>query len=191
METIAIASTLSDYRTDVGDDAALAARARAGDGEALAELLARHAPTVRRWVARLVAQADVDDLVQDVWAIAIERGRQYRRGAAWRTWLLSIALNRCRSHQRRARLRRRWLAWATVQPPMRVAPSADPRLDAALAELRQADREVLVLRYYEDLSIAELAEALGIAAGAVEVRLSRARARLKRILETPESADRT
>lgn len=184
METLVIAQPGPTLEAAVDADASLAQRACAGDASALEQLLARHEPAVRRCAARLLARDDVDDVVQDVFVTVLERVGQFRGGSAWSTWLTSITLNRCRSRLRRERLRRRWLGWlvgATRTESSRT--SNDDRLNRALGALRSSDRELLVLRYYEEQSVREISEALGAAPGAVEVRLTRARARLKQILE--------
>jgi RNA polymerase sigma-70 factor (ECF subfamily) len=107
------------------------------------------------------------------------------------TWLTVITLNKCRTH------RKRWFArWRTLRGKREscasgFAPAADDaaRRDETSAQVRMAvqklrprDREVIVLHYLEQHDVAEIARLLGVSHNAVEVRLHRARQRLKGLL---------
>jgi RNA polymerase sigma-70 factor (ECF subfamily) len=166
-------------------DLALVRRCAAGQAEAVDELLAQFEPGLRRLVARLAEPGDVDDLVQDTLLALLERGRAYRGQASLSTWLASIALNRCRRLARRRRLWR--MVWPSLRERRDKAGGGTARregLETALARLSHGDREVLVLRYQQDMTAAEAAATLGIQPAAFDTRLSRARQRLKRLLET-------
>ena len=102
-----------------------------------------------------------------------------------------IALNKCRTHRRGLLSRWRTLRRASRRP-VKLESSADTSAvqDDMLAQVRQGikklaarDREVIVLHYLEDRGVVEMAELLGIRTNAVEVRLHRARQRLKKLLE--------
>jgi RNA polymerase sigma-70 factor (ECF subfamily) len=150
------------------------------------QLVALHEPRIRRLAFRLLGwSGDVDDVVQDVFLAALARIGKFRGDASIATWLTSITINRCRTDRRRRLLRLRWLARRakpeSAQPAdqrsMRDEVSA--RVRSAVRALRPKDREVIVLFYLEDFSAQHIAELLSISRGAVEVRLHRARARLK------------
>lgn len=126
---------------------------------------------------------DAEDLLQEALIHALERLPQLRDPAGFRGWLLSIVrsrfLNLTRS--RRAEQRR-------VESLYRFAGSADddPRaaeLAAALSALPQQQRLELTLFYLEGLSLKECALALGLSCAALQARLHRARAALRRGLE--------
>lgn len=167
-------------------------------GDLFAEAVARHEPAVRRLVHRLLGwpktSAEIDDIVQDVLLAAWTHRNQFRGDAQWHTWLLRIGINTTRNHQRRRRLLRSLFGArpAELDP---VAPDAAPDLDArvarvqqAMADLAHADREVLVLRYLEQMLPKDIAAALRISRAAVDARLSRARGRLRRLLpEVPDA----
>lgn len=159
-------------------------------------LVAEHEPRIRRLAYRLLgwrgggvgdASGDVDDVVQDVFLAALTHLDRLRGHASVATWLVTVTLNRCRTHRRRKLLTLRWLLAAREEP----APPADaaPRRDETSARVREAvaglpakDREVIVLYYLEALPTAEIAVLLNLSAGAVDVRLHRARRRLKESL---------
>jgi RNA polymerase sigma-70 factor (ECF subfamily) len=168
---------------------------RAGDAMAADAVVCKLAPYLNGLVRRLTAwRSDVDDLVQDVLVAALAARRSFRGDARLETWITRIAVNHCRAHARKQWIRRRlFAAWA--ERKRRTAP-CEPAADAAAAVDEQAARvreaiaalpvkyrEAIVLCYLQNMSVAEAAESLGATRGAVEVRLSRARQRLREMLE--------
>ncbi len=149
--------------------------------------------------AYLVApEADAADAVQDAFVKAYYALPRFRAGSPVRPWLLSIVANegrnRRRSANRRADLATRAGA-ATLAPPVAPSPEtvvlADERrgtLWAAIGRLRDEDREVIGARYLLDLSEAETAQALGLRAGTVKSRTSRALGRLRLALAEIDGA---
>jgi RNA polymerase sigma-70 factor (ECF subfamily) len=157
------------------------------------EMVRLHAAYVRQLVARLLGYAvEADDVVQDVFVAAYQALPRFRGDASVTTWLTTIAVNRCRTLARRRRLRLDWLrklAAGAARPTERSLASQDPECDetaqrvrAAVGKLPQKYREVIVLRYLEELPVAEVAQVLRISRGAVDVRLTRARAKLAPLL---------
>jgi RNA polymerase sigma-70 factor (ECF subfamily) len=109
----------------------------------------------------------------------------FRRDARLSTWLYRIAVNACLDELRR---RRRLLLFGdmppAIQPVVAAAEPADQNTDVtrAVGRLSPRLRMAVLLRYFEDLSYDEIAEALGVTAGTVASRLSRAHAILARDL---------
>jgi RNA polymerase sigma-70 factor (ECF subfamily) len=160
------------------------------DAASFDRLVVEEQAYVARLVGRLVGwRSDVDDLVQDVFVAALDGWARFRGDCSQRTWLTRIALNKCRSHSRRRWLRQRlFAAWRThaesankAAPPPTENYEIAEQVRIAVEQLRQRDREVIVLHYLEQLSAAEMAAVLTISQNAVEVRLTRARKRLKEI----------
>jgi RNA polymerase sigma-70 factor (ECF subfamily) len=153
-------------------------------------LVASEHAYVARLVGRLVGwRGDVDDLVQDVFVAALGGWTKFRGQCSARTWLTRIALNKCRSYARRRWLRERlfalWQAKSASAASQEVATDhreTTEQVRHAIMQMRPRDREVIVLHYLEQLSPAEVAATLNISRNAVEVRLTRARKRLKEIL---------
>jgi RNA polymerase sigma factor (sigma-70 family) len=172
-----------------GSEQDLQSRLAQSDPAAFDQLVALHAPGVRRLAYRLLGwREDAEDVVQDVFLAAFKQVRRFRRNSSIGTWLTTITINRCRTHRRRQLLRMRWL---TRRAKLSDAPAADgasmdqevvARVRSAVRALRAQDREVIVLFYLEDQTAAQISEVLGISRGAVELRLHRARARLKKTL---------
>lgn len=142
--------------------------------------------------------AEAQDAAQSAFIKAFYALPRFRRGAPFRPWLLKIVANEARN-QRRAAGRRAGLELrlAEDRPRADAAPSPEAAvlgrepLDevvAALNGMGEQDREVIALRYFLDLSEAEMAQALGCAPGTVKSRLSRALARLRQRLQEPAPA---
>jgi len=158
--------------------------------EQFEQLVALHEPSVRRLAHRLLAwrsAADVDDVVQDVFLVLLKKLGSFRGEASLPTWLSAVTINRCRTQQRRQWFSTRLLRHRPPHFSEAVSPADEPalreevstRVRGAVQSLRGADREVIVLFYLEQLPSSEIATLLGISTGAVDVRLHRARRRLK------------
>ena len=187
------------------DEVALARRFAAGDPAAFDEVVAMYQDRVTRLANRLIGWRDardahdVDDAVQDVFLAALTNARRCRGGpnGMW-PWLATITVNTCRSVRRRAWVRLRFVRELLARPPAAAADEAatnvletDERLRGvrdAVARLPARDCEVIVLHYLEGMRPADIAEVLGASPNAVEVRLHRARAKLKADLELNEES---
>jgi len=185
----------------------------AGDPHAPELLLARHRDRLRRMIAlrfdpRLASRADPSDIVQEVLAAASRRLADYarRRPVPFYPWLRQFAADRLadlhRRHLRAGRrsvLREEWgdlpdgsarvlaARLAGRSPgPSELLQKAErrERVRAALLRLPAADRDVLALRYLEELSAGEVAAVLGVTEGAAKKRVVRALARLQPLLDS-------
>lgn len=184
-------------------------RAVHGDHAALGELLQRHQLRLYNVVLRMVGHRDdAAEITQDALLKAVEHIRDYRRQTALSTWLIRIGMNLALSHLRKRRLRRTasldsdphhaTTGWDDQSSPLREI-LADPRepdpltrvennetleaLRAALAQLDEQFRAVLVLRDIDLMDYQQIAEVLSIPVGTVKSRLFRARLALRQQLE--------
>lgn len=131
---------------------------------------------------------DAADAVQDAFATVLARPGAYdRKKGAFKPWFLRVVRNRAIDLLRRRRPVEP--VDALVDPG--VAPQQsmenlqrDEGLQRALKELTAGQREIILLRDYLDLSYAEIADVLDVAAGTVMSRLHRARMALKEVLES-------
>jgi RNA polymerase sigma-70 factor (ECF subfamily) len=185
-------------------DGPLVERWRGGDQSVFADIVARYQPRLARLAYRLLGWRDeVDDVVQDVFVRALEKRGSFRGEASLATWLTRIMLNACRNRLRRRRLARVVFPWRRGTRP-HSADAADPGSSSAVSRARpdgavsageraesvrravrslpDREREVIVLRYLEDLPIEVIAGIVNETRGAVDVRLSRARQRLRQAL---------
>lgn len=176
--------TVGDARTDEQ----LMAAYVAGERAAFGELFARYGPRLVRLFSRdLGGRDEVHDLVQQTF-LQLHRARlDFRVDAKLRPWLFTIALNLKRQHFRRlGRRGEASLEDANAEP---VAPRGNPEADVRDAQLRraldhlpEAQREVIVLHWFEGLSFREIADAVGAGVSAVKVRAHRGYGRLRELM---------
>jgi RNA polymerase sigma-70 factor (ECF subfamily) len=172
-------------------------RAKGGDVGAYEELVRMYQALAGR-VAFVVSgsAADAEDAVQEAFVKAYRALGRFRRGAAFRPWLMRIvaneAINRRRVAGRHATLALRSAEGRPVEDavpsPERAALAQETRRELleAVNRLGPQDRLVIAYRYWFDLSEEEMAEAMGCRRGTVKSRLSRALGRLRR--ELPQAA---
>lgn len=160
------------------DHVGAAAEDDIGDTDDLVAALfhSHQAPMVRLAHLLTGSNAVAQEIVQDAF---LEVHRRWRTLDNPRGYLRTCVVNRSRSHLRR-RIRERDRA---PEPP---GPTHDPELDEtwhALARLRPRQRAALVLRFYEDLTVAEVARTLGCAEGTAKSLIHRGLKQLKEVLE--------
>ncbi|GAA0928974.1 RNA polymerase sigma factor [Nonomuraea longicatena] len=180
---------------ELGADAADIS-ASVADPDRFARVFDRHSDEIHRYAARRLG-ADRQDLADDVTAetflVAFRKRRRYdlTRPDA-RPWLYGIAANLIAKHRRTEVRKLKALARA-AEPDTDAfeqrsvdrmdAQRLGPRLAAALASLRTAERELLFLVTWAELSYEQAAEALGVPVGTVRSRLSRTRAKIRAAME--------
>ena len=134
-------------------------------------------------------QADAEDAAQEAFTKALRNQRKFIRLDNPEAWLRTVALNHLRNGWRHHDVVRR-LCYKVPGPQGAFELGPDHvAIMAALAGLDRPQREVVVLHYLIDLSVAEIATTLGIAQGTVKSRLSRSRGRLAPLLAEEERED--
>ncbi len=172
-------SVVEIRRDPAGQDVALVASARGGDRTAFGRLYDRYGRMVHGILLARVPPGDVDDLVQDVFLLALRRLHTLRKDAAFGGWLATIARNVANSYHRRAP--------SSSELPQDLAGSRGPSAEAlaALAAIRalpEAYRETLILRLVEGMTGPEIAARTGLTTGSVRVNLHRGLKQLREIL---------
>jgi RNA polymerase sigma-70 factor (ECF subfamily) len=154
------------------------------------ELYDAYAADVMRWARRLAGPtADIEDMVHDVFVVALQRAFTFQGGATVRTWLFRITHHVVRDRMRRSFLRgllfRRRQDEMVAALPVPSTPHQEmerreehERLYRALDQLSDTYRTALILYEIDGLSSDEVAELTGVSVGAVWVRLHRGRAKL-------------
>jgi RNA polymerase sigma-70 factor, ECF subfamily len=169
---------------------ALLARCQAGDDLAIAELVAAYRPALFRLALSILDDpAEADEAAQDAFVRALRALGGYRGAAAFTTWLYAITVNVCRGRLRRRGARERLRqALARLLPLAAHPPAPEARallaegraaISAAVDALPEAQRLVVVLRYYHDLRLGEIAVVLGVSERTVHNRLHAAHERLR------------
>lgn len=175
-------------------------RARAGDIGAYEHLVRRYQDVAIRTAYVIAPDGDADDACQEAFVKAWQALPRFRPDAPFRPWLLRIVINEARNRRRSAarraglRLRAESMAGSpagAASPELRYLDSESrERLLDAVRSLRDDDREVVAARYFLGLSEAETAHVLGLPAGTVKSRLSRALGRLRSDLDRRGADDR-
>lgn len=167
-------------------DEALVGRVADGDEVALQTLLRRYERPLSSFIFRHTGGRDVEDLYQETWLRVVRQAQRFDPARRFSTWLFQITVNLCRDWHRR----RPPATQPTAQPlPEAGEPSSElGRVEAGLdarrllAVLPEAQREVLLLRYYHDLSEEQMAQILDCPRGTVKSRLHNALERLTRFV---------
>jgi RNA polymerase sigma-70 factor, ECF subfamily len=169
----------------------LVIRCQVGDRTALEELIARLHPRLRGFLQKLLAgPGDVDDVAQDVWLDVFRGLPKLQNVNSFLPWLYQIARNRAYRL-----LRRRDTHMASIENMDRVAdeePDAEfsaedaGRVFEALDRLTPEHREILLLRFIEQMSYDDLAQVIGCPVGTVRSRIHNAKRGLRTILEHEE-----
>lgn len=180
-------------------DMELMKRAQAGDREAFGALFQRRSPSIWQMAYLLLHSSDAaEDVVQDTFTNALEHVGDFRGESEPRSWLSAIALNSCRRMIRRkvtgvvsAETSRLERGHGMSTPKRGVLTSmlrreTNRRLALALGFLTEAQREVFVLHYVDELPYDEVAKLLNTTAGAARALSQRARSILQEKLKGDE-----
>ena len=190
----------SDNTTTIPDNstqlAALVDQARAGNRSALAQLADQfHQEIFRMVFYRVRSRVDAEDITQDVFLKAFQKISSVKEAAKFRGWLFSIALNRVRDFQRKKRFRSLFkkedenIESHPIEKPDSDQPEALAQVmrkdfwrqvGLILEKLPGMEREVFLLRFFDHLSIKEIAGVLKKNESTVKTHLYRSLAKFKK-----------
>jgi RNA polymerase sigma-70 factor (ECF subfamily) len=200
---VAITESTAERYTLADPDVRLMLQVRDDDPRAFEELMLRYQNRVVALLAHLTGRPDVaEDLAQDVFLRVYRARKRYVPGAKFSTWLFTIAGN-VAANSKRSRARRQEVnlpastTGTTTMPieamavaasglmPTRQVDSAEMReaVQQAIASLGERQRMAVLLAKFEHFSYAEIAEIMELTPEAVKSLLSRARGRLREVLE--------
>jgi len=162
----------SSPQLEISADAALVASVRAGDRDAFGQLYAAYSRMVHGILLARVPYGEVDDLVQDVFLVALRKIDSLRDANAFGPWLAMITRNRAMDFHRRSR------DTAELTDDLPAATTAAPEAEATevlnlIRLLPEAYREPLILRFVEGMTGPEIAERTGLAPASVRVNIHR------------------
>lgn len=131
-------------------------------------------------VSILRSSGDAEDAVQNTFCRYLDRAPDFADSEHEKAWLIRVTVNQCKDLMRRRKLR----AWLPIEAlsNIGVREKSTPALDA-VATLPEKYRAVVILYHLEEMSIAQIAQALSLSPSAVKMRLSRARDMLRETLE--------
>ncbi len=173
-------------------DADLVTEVLRGQREGFAELVRRHERSVHAAARAVVRDGHAaEDIAQEAFLAAWKRLGSLRDGAAFGSWVLKIARRLAlRAPRPATSALRENEAAADPAPHAELDEGATTLLEAVL-ELPPREREVLMLKYFEDLRVAEIAAVIGQSVGTITKRLTRARQRLRSKLGRLRHDERT
>ena len=171
---------------DATDEELMLAFSR-GSTDAFAELFSRYKQPLFGFFRRRVPDpSHAEELTQETFLAILRASSRYEASALFRTYLYAIAFKILRAHRRKAAFRAVFHAdAATHEPASRNTFDTSLVLRDAVRRLDPHDREVLLLREFEQLSYAEIADLLRLPLNTVRSRLFRARTALHTLLSAP------
>lgn len=177
-----------------GKNEALVTQIQAGRQDLMADLVRQHSDRLFAVILRMVqSHSTAEDILQNTWVRVIRKFHQYDPSRPFVPWLTQIAINCCRDFWRRERLRQFLSLSSHSEKPEvldpKIATESQKALgqqievSKALANLSPKLREVIVLKFYSDLTHDEIAEVLRISAGTVKSRLNYALFNLRKYFD--------
>lgn len=168
-------------------DAELVARAREGDGAGFDALVRRHYRAAYAVALAILGRRDdAEDVCQEAWIRVLQRIDDCRDPGRFVYWMLQIVRNRARNHRAYRKVRQAAPLDESPEPRAPDSGSSDVRLrgrlEAALQELTEVQREVVLLHDLEGFEHREIGESLGISDVMSRQHLFRARRQLRGIL---------
>ncbi|MFF2092661.1 RNA polymerase sigma factor [Paenibacillus sp. NPDC058174] len=174
----------------MGAEQEMLGRLRGGDGSALRQLMERYGDDVLRTAALLLRDRHLaEDVSQDVFVDAYRKINQLKTDRSLRAWLITMTVNRCRERMRRASWKRLLFRERLEEEagassgPGSEGWAVSATIQSAIMGLPFRYREVIVLHYYQDMTIADIAATLHEPEGTIKSKLQRGRKLLKAGLE--------
>jgi len=177
-----------DTGSKVDDDSQITVRT-CYDSKTFVQLYRSHYDAIFRYcVHRLFEKAKAEDVTSDVFLKVIENINSFKGSEKqFRCWLYRIATNAVNNHLRKTARRNRLLKFAHERSNLRDADCEDPSdklalLKEAVFTLKPRYQTIITLRFFENLKLTEIAEVLGSSPGTVRSQLTRALAKLRKVL---------
>lgn len=181
------AGSHADANASVSDERLMLAFSQ-GSSEAFTELFSRYKQPIYGFFRRRVAEsAQAEELTQETFFALLHAATRYQPLALFRTYLYAIGFKILRAHRRKAAFRATFFGQrnSAPDPSRRDATESGLWVRRAVEKLEAIDREILLLREFEQLSYAEIADLLQLPLNTVRSRLFRARTALRNLLEPP------
>ena len=165
----------------------LVLRCQIGDKDALAELIERYQAPLRYFIIRLSANPEMaEDIFQDTWLTVIRRIQSLKKIDAFSIWLYRIARNKVYQQLRRKKMLSKLDENITVPNDAKddiFSPEDAAKIHKCLKELQPEHKEVLMLRFLEQMSYKQISEVLNCNPGTVKSRIHYAKLALKKEVE--------
>lgn len=175
----------TDESTTVATEEQLMAAFCGGSQEALGQLFLRYKqPLFGFFRRRLADECCAEELAQETFLAVVRGSTRYEPRALFRAYLYGIAFKILNAHRRKTAFRAMFLGEESAghEAASRDTANAGMVMRNAVSKLDAADREILLLREFEELNYAEIAELLSLPVNTVRSRLFRARMALRQLL---------
>lgn len=191
---VVTAPVAAGYNETTMTDASLVRAVLEGNASAFTALVDRHARLCLRFATRMLGnREDAEDVTQEAFLRAYSALSRYDETIAFRTWLMTILVNRCRTaletrRRRDARVIADDLAVATAAAPAGEDTALRDAIARALDRLDAPYREAFLLKHVEQLSYEEMSKVTGAGMSALKMRVQRACERLQVLLKEDRDA---
>lgn len=191
---VVTAPVAAGYNETTMTDASLVRAVLEGNASAFTALVDRHARLCLRFATRMLGnREDAEDVTQEAFLRAYSALSRYDETIAFRTWLMTILVNRCRTaletrRRRDARVIADDLAVATAAAPAGEDTALRDAIARALDRLDAPYREAFLLKHVEQLSYEEMSKVTGAGMSALKMRVQRACERLQLLLKEDRNA---
>ncbi|AIQ46060.1 DNA-directed RNA polymerase subunit sigma [Paenibacillus sp. FSL R7-0273] len=168
-------------------------RIQAGEGSLFSDVIRLYQQQIYLYCFRLLnSRVEAEDAVQDILIKAYQNIGQYKPQAGFVSWLYTIAYHHCLNQLRRQKfqlqlrkLLRQEVKVSSAEQVVENSLFSEP-VSTSLGKLSAEDRNLLILRIYEEKSFAEIGEILGVSTATARKRYERTRTKLKKVLERKE-----
>ena len=185
-------NAMNDAPANPASDEQLMLAFSQGSSEAFAELFRRYRQPIYCFFRRRVAApSHAEELAQETFLALIRSAVRYEPRALFRTYLYAIGLKILRADRRKTLFRATFFRHSPADPSVHDGTEAAIWVRRAVAKLDSMDREILLLREFEELSYSEIADLLQLPINTVRSRLFRARMALRNLLEPETSPQAT
>ncbi len=173
----------------------LIAECIAGNEAAIETLVHQYETGVFRLALSIVGDAaEANEITQETFIAALRALPAYQEKQSFKAWLYTIALNHSRNHLRKRKIRERLRTTLTyifrIETEKQISPEdmaiqneKEAQIWSALNQLDERYRTVVILRYFHELSVAEISEILSVNEGTIHSRLHGAREKLRNALK--------
>ena len=183
-------SNANQQRTERDSERELVQRFRQGCDLAFVQIVEEYNPQVQALAGRLIGwNGHAEDIAQDVFVAALANRKKFKAKSSIRTWLFTITMNKCRSWLFRQKLASRFVKSSGEEVNSKVHTDVQLQQEEKFQQVRDAVqklpfkyRQVIVLRYLNELGADEVSEILNMPRSVLNTRLHRARKMLEKKL---------
>ena len=180
-----VSAVIDRSKLGFDEDSVFVDRFVAGDVAAFEHLYSKYYDKVFAIARGILLDSDeAADAVQEVFTLVYRNLPRFDRRSKFSTWLFRVSVNRVIQQARKVKFKARHVDLEAAAAEQTERPEdGDPQVEIAMSQLAPADRAILTLFYWEELSLQEIADSLSCNVNAAKTRLYRARERFRVLYE--------